>query len=249
MTDHDASSLHSNRIVISALLNSKIGRRSVCIFLLFMILFFVPVTAANQYFSPTGTANASSDVHYFITIDPIGNHSVSDVFFVNGTSNLPVGVPLIVETPESRNKHQSFEWHLERNTSVQQGNSGVNIWSCNISPVLWETYGASHDIRQFETGQRYIAVYPDPDFSYVQTFAYGESNEFTIFPVDSGPTQDVSQTSIAPVMTTVPLSTGPTTRYTPPHSPTPSVPLSGILPVLAITTMAVVWSIYMRRQM
>jgi len=196
-----------------------------------------------------GIANASSDAHYFITIDPISNHTASDVIIINGTTNLPAGVKLKVETPESRSKHQSLEWHLSINTSVQQGNSGLNNWSCNISPVLWETYGASYDIRQFETGQRYIAVHPeDPVFSYAPSFAYSESNAFTIFPVDSGPTQIVSQTSIAPGKTTILPSPSMVTVNTTPILPTPSLPLSGILPVLAITTMAVVWLVNKRLQ-
>ena len=60
-----------------------------------IVLLLIPVTAANQNFSSTGTANASSNTYYFITIDPIGNHSVSDVFFINGTTNLPVGDTLL----------------------------------------------------------------------------------------------------------------------------------------------------------
>ena len=62
-----------------------------------IVLMIIPVTAVNQEIFPPGTANASSNTYYFITIDPIGNHSVSDVFFINGTTNLPVGDTLLVE--------------------------------------------------------------------------------------------------------------------------------------------------------
>ena len=205
---------------------------------LFSLCSVAPASAAD--------IGSTSVTNPYITIDPIGNHTICDVFFINGTTNLPVGDILRIETLESPVKHQIFEWHLETNTSVQQGKSGVNIWSCNISPMLWKTYGASHDIRQFETGQRYIAVYPEDSFP--AQFAYIESNEFTIFPVASGPAQDVSQTGIVKGTTTVPPSPALTVVSKTSSPATTAVSLSGILPVLAITTMAVVWSIYLRRQ-
>ena len=70
------------------------------LFLFMVCMVITPLVNAesisnHQNFSSPGTANVSSDTYYFITIDPIGNHSVSDVFFINGTTNLPVGDTLL----------------------------------------------------------------------------------------------------------------------------------------------------------
>ena len=216
-----------------------------------IVLMIIPVTAVNQEIFPPGTANASSDTYYFITIDPIGNHSVSDVFFVNGTTNLPVGDTLLVEG-SSYDVVPGRRWgsDISVTVSVLPGYDGVNIWSCNLSPILWNTWGSgltrpTHDIKYFYSGDSFfVRIWANRSPNDINEL----SNRFTISSVESGVLPAVSQTSIAPVTTTAPVSPGLTTVNAPPLSPTPSVPLSGILPVLAITTMAVVWSIYLRRQ-
>ena len=46
-------------------------------------------------------AAAASQAPPFITIDPIGNHTIGDVFFINGTTNLAVfneSIDLQIET-------------------------------------------------------------------------------------------------------------------------------------------------------
>ena len=50
--------------------------------ILIVTIFFVPLTSADN-------ANEIPNTTPFIIIDPIGNHTVGDVFFINGTTNLP----------------------------------------------------------------------------------------------------------------------------------------------------------------
>ncbi|WP_321506988.1 hypothetical protein [uncultured Methanoregula sp.] len=197
------------------------------------------------------TANASSDIQYFITIDPIGNHSVSDIFFVNGTTNLPVGDILLVQgyngqfTPGRRGGS-----YIVAYIPVEPGYGGVNIYSFNLSPVLWETIRTvqpirTHDFRYFIESDSYIVqIWANRSPNNINVF----SNYFTILSGEPGALPAVSQTSIAPGTTTILPSLSPVTVNTTPIPPTPSVPLSGILPVLAITTMAVVWFVNKRRQ-
>ena len=216
-----------------------------------IILMIIPVTAVNQEIFPPGTANASSDTYYFITIDPIGNHSVSDVFFVNGTTNLPVGDTLLVEG-SSYDFVPGRRWgsDISVTVSVLPGYDGVNIWSCNLSPILWNTWGSgitrpTHDIKYFYSGDSFfVHIWANRSPIDINEL----SNRFTISSEESGALPAVSQTSIALETTTILPSPSTVTVNTTPIPSTPSVPLSGILPVLAITTMAVVWSIYLRRQ-
>jgi hypothetical protein len=51
----------------------------------------VPISHAENTLNQT---NASEP--YYITIDPIGNHTIGDVFFINGTTNLPTSELLIM---------------------------------------------------------------------------------------------------------------------------------------------------------
>jgi len=229
---------------------SKI-RFSFAIILVSIVLMIIPVTTANQNFTPAGTVNASSDTHYFITIDPIGNHSVTDVFFVNGTTNLPVGDTLLVQGYLNRfQPGPSFGSSIYTYISVEPGYSGVNVWSCNLSPVRWVTFhgyaGHTHDIRSFFESNDYVVTICENSSQYISDEVF--SNSFAITSVNSGVTPNVSQTNNTSVTITVHPSMSTVTENTTPLPPTPSVPLSGILPVLAITTMAVVWSVYLRRQ-
>jgi len=228
---------------------SKI-RFSFVVILVSIVLMIIPASAANQNFSSPGTVNASSNAHYFITIDPIGNHSVSDVFFVNGTTNLPVGDILLVQgIIDQFRPGPSWGGSIHEYISVEPGYGGVNVWSCNLSPVLWKTSmgfaGVSQDIKDFVESDDYVVVISENSTQHTSRTVY--SNQFTISSSNSAATSNVSQISITPVTTILP-SPSPVTVNITPNPPTPSLPLSGILPVLAITTMAVVWLVNKRRQ-
>jgi len=219
---------------------SKI-RFSFVIILVSIVLMIIPVTAANQNFTSAGTVNASSDTHYFITIDPIGNHNVTDVFFINGTTNLPVGETLSLTSGGTWTPGGMTGSYFEDVVLVRSGEAGVNLWSCNLSTALWMTYGihySTQDIEKFWIGTYTVYVFSE---NYKTTYA--SSNDFAILPVDSGPAPDVLQTGIVKETTTVPLSPGPTTVSALPLPPTPSIPLSWVVPILAVTSGIFVWAI------
>ena len=208
-----------------------------------LALFFAPVGAADN--------NSITVSDPFITIDSIGNHNATDIFFVNGTTNLPVGDILLVQgyngqfTPGRRGGS-----YIVAYIPVVPGYGGVNVYSFNLSPVLWETIRTvqpirTHDIRDFIESDSYIVqIWANRSPNTIKAF----TNYFTILSVEPGALPAVSQTSIAPGTTTILPSLSPVTVNTTPIPPTPSVPLSGILPVLAITTMAFVWSLEKRRR-
>jgi hypothetical protein len=68
--------------------------------------FIMTASADNQNVTPVFAP--------FITIDPIGNHTIGDVFFINGTTNLPVTEPLLMDI---------FNFHLLCCTSGVQRES------------------------------------------------------------------------------------------------------------------------------
>ena len=226
------------------------------LFLFMVCMVITPLVNAESIsshlnFSSPGTANASSDTHYFITIDPIGNHSVSDVFFVNGTTNLPVGDTLLVQGfIDQFRPGPNWGGSMYEYTSVEPGYGGVNVWSCNLTPVLWKTFngyaGYTQDIRYFFESDEYVVAISENSTQHTSGTVY--SNHFTISYMNSGATPNVSQTSIATETTTLLTSPSPVTVNTTPIPPTPPVPLSGIVSVAALTTMAVVWSKDKRRQ-
>jgi len=111
------------------------------IILVSLVLMIIPVTAATQNFSSPGTANASSDAHYFITIDPIGNHTVGNVFFINGTTNLPVTEKLLLYAYprwEVRGvKRLNYPGIVVEGIPVSAGSNDVHYWSVNVTGGYW----------------------------------------------------------------------------------------------------------------
>jgi len=218
------------------------------VLLILVALAIVPVTGESQNITPTNPVTASSDPQYFITIDPIGNHNVTDVFFVNGTTNLPVGDTLLVRGVNGRiplGRNEGSE--IDTVVSVQLGDPGINVWSCNLSPVLWWSWhgGLTRDIEFFSCGDSYVVgIYANRSPNEIKTL----SNDFTISSIGSGISPNISQTSNIPVTPTILPSASPVTENTTPIPSTPSVPLSGVASVAAFTTMAIAWSLNKRRR-
>lgn len=85
----------------------------------------------------------------FIAIDTIGNHYIGDVFFINGTTNLPVGdrdmkldVRGLWSTPGGC--RGCFEYST--NLTIIPGSDNINHWATNVTDIgISETgfYGAT----------------------------------------------------------------------------------------------------------
>jgi hypothetical protein len=101
----------------------------VCLILL-ALLASVPVTDAARSQAP------------FITIDPIGTYTVDDVFFITGTTNLPAsGTPLSIQISSGWFTPAGGGCGYLSNATIEPGEYGINTWSCNTTPGLWQTYG------------------------------------------------------------------------------------------------------------
>ena len=78
--------------------------------------------------------NTLSVSDHYIIIDPIGNHTIGDVFFINGTTNLPVTENLTINIA-------NFDWiqkggRMKTSSSELPLGEGVLIHAVQISPFL-----------------------------------------------------------------------------------------------------------------
>jgi len=101
--------------------------------LLFLICIVAPASAAD--ISSTSVTNP------YITIDPIGNHTIGEVFFINGTTNLPVSENLTIDVYPGT-PHRGVGGRIEPGIVVDRililsGMNGVNHWSVNVTDGYW----------------------------------------------------------------------------------------------------------------
>jgi PKD repeat protein len=113
-------------------------------------------------------ADATSSQAPFITIDPIGNHTIGDVFFINGTTNLAVfNESLSLDISTVNINPGGWGPEFRSTVSVQPGEHGINTWSCNatVGPG-WSVYppqpgeSISESVSEsVGTGQDEVRVY------------------------------------------------------------------------------------------
>ena len=97
-------------------------------------LIFLPLVSASN-------ASVTLVTTPFITIDPIGNHTVGDVFFINGTTNLPPSekLDLLIQTtifkpgPKSDTGYRPGAFLSD--IPIISKSSGINRWSVNITDI------------------------------------------------------------------------------------------------------------------
>jgi hypothetical protein len=139
------------------LVNNTIVSRIIIGLFLIMLTCWLPASGAeNVPVTPVTTP--------FITIDPIGNHTVGDVFFINGTTNLPVTEKLELEMEAAG-----------RIPTVLHGYSvhhSIYIANILISPTLYETNRWSVNVTDrvkeegFPTGEYSVYIHSFKDHWY-----------------------------------------------------------------------------------
>ena len=119
----------------------------------------------------------------FITIDPISNHTIGDVFFINGTTNLPVSETLEVQIIPKK-WARAGGWNPSaffNGISIASTLSGTNRWSVNVTDIV----NAQLDNRR----SPYVAaVYSSKNPS---NFTY---QVFSLLPANNGTTSTIPQT-------------------------------------------------------
>ena len=105
------------------------------IFGILLALTIIPLVSADN-------GNVTPITTLFITIDPIENHAVGDVFFINGTTNLgrwENTLDLDIEWWASNTAGRWSPMYIT-NASIQPIGNGTGIWSAEILPAQWEMY-------------------------------------------------------------------------------------------------------------
>ena len=169
-------------------------------------------------------ADAASSQAPFITIDPIGNQTVDSAFFINGTTNLAAGTVFQLKIETTNFNPGGAGSDLVTNVTVQPGQDGVNQWSYNVTPNLWETCGPGS--CQVSTPG---SIIPGEYLVMVTSAQAYNSTPFFLFPAQNsraGGTPSLPGTS--PVTEASPQSPAGT-QTTTQSSPLPvAVPVAGV---------------------
>ena len=162
----------------------------------------------------------------YITIDPIGNHTAGDVFFVNGTTNLGRWENTLGLDIEWWAFNPAGRWSplYVGNVSIRPVGDGTGTWSAEIQPSRWVMYT---DVEHRTTVFR--AADPGEYVAYMSsTSPLGPSvisqQTFFLFPHESNRTPELPDVPAAANTDGTGSAPVPT-----PHTPLPAaVPLAGI---------------------
>jgi hypothetical protein len=155
----------------------------------------------------------------FIRIDPVGNHTVGEVFFINGTTNLAASdnsLSLTI-TWAGFNPGGFGTSFYTSDVSIQPGDQGINHWSAEVVPSRWEMYPSPPP------------YHPTPAFGIIRPGNYAVS----IASRDAG-VPDGDAPAFFYMLAESPVIPSRTSIATPPFSspPSPTPPHSSPLPPL-----------------
>ncbi len=202
--------------------------------------------------TPTATVSSATP---FIMIDPIRNHTNGELFFINGTTNLPITEKLTMHiynlnfyccamleqmktgscpSISSNNFAQIF------NISISSDRSGTNQWSVNVTDTA----------KNFLSDKNIVVICSDlvcnPVDTITDTCKARESvgsnttnDFFTLFPVTNTPPATVPQTILS---STTPIQPPSSQTIVPPT--TQSSPLPSEWPIVGIAAIAILKHIH-----
>ena len=187
----------------------------------------IPIAVAADNGGDNGINQTNASQPYYITIDPIGNHSINDVLLIHGTTNLPVSNDSIhFWTVSESFTPAGWGSRFDSNISIQPGENGVNFWSVNATTDRWITFPGP--VPGAVPGEYVAAVWlkQDSTVSASQLF-------FLLPPENIIPNQTI---------VTVPTQNSPMIQPTTgaaPHTTTPSSPVPMALPVAVLAAMVI----------
>jgi len=194
--------------------NVKLG---VIIIVMVILVGCIPVAGAENTVNQT---NASES--YYITIDSIGNHTIGDIIYINGTTNLPTSENLSISVNDnSFNPAGQYGSFFDTTIPVQPGENGVNYWFCNITPTLslWKTYGGrglpTSDIKYFIAGD-FIALVGSNNVTAQSNLFTISLEEENVTPTSSSIPITLSSTPIIPSTQTTEVLIPPSSTLTTP---------------------------------
>jgi hypothetical protein len=166
----------------------------------------------------------------YIRIDPVGDHTVGDTFFINGTTNLAVSnnsLSLNITWADFNPGGFGTSFYTS-DVSIQPGEQGINLWSARVVPSRWEMYTEPPP------------YYPTPTFGEIRPGKYAvyiASRDAGVSNYDAPAFfYVIPESKITPLQTSIPPATFSTTPSPP---PTQSSSLSPQLPIVVFVLMLV----------
>lgn len=195
---------------------------------MFAIIIMAILTVSVVY-----AENVTSNTTLFITMDPIGNHSINDVLLIHGTTNLPVSNDSIhFWTASESFTPAGWGSRFDSNISIQPGENGVNFWSVNATTDRWITFPGP--VPGAVPGEYVAAVWLNQDSTVSASQLF-----FLLPPENIIPNQTIVTvpTQSSPM---IQPTTGAAPRTTTPSSSFPTV----LLPLAVIAALAITKSLY-----
>jgi hypothetical protein len=125
---------------------------------------------------PTQCPPVSGNATPYIIINPIGNHTVGDVFEINGTTNLDVDAKIDVGIRERLSSRGDSDnpSGLHGRVTLQKNPCGPNFWSYSVNTSGWH-YGYPAPLKYYAS----VGMAPGitPPYNQTQFFLYPVSGK------------------------------------------------------------------------
>jgi hypothetical protein len=228
----------------------------IALFVLLTVVINIPIACAENVTNGINytnlTANTAVDPSEpFITIDPPGDHKIGDVFFINGTTNLPTCENLSMDMADDRTYHANSDksyvftaipgkYVSIPHISIVPDARGTNLWSVNVTDSVRELNASEYTITvwyEFNVSPNSPAC-PNGRASII-TF-------LTLYPANSTIITDYSTTQ-TPVQRSLTETQTPSGVKSLPAM-TPSSPLSAGLSIVTIGAIVLLNFIWMKKR-
>jgi len=184
---------------------------------LFLLFFYtvlaIPASGADSGDNILVPTNLTLSVEPFISIDPIENHTAGEVFFINGTTNLPVSETLMMYIESNKYATSThirssrgplpgkFAYNIPVGFIAMDG-PGVNRWSVNLTDIAMnlscDEYLVLVDSKEANAGAVFT-LYPAGNGTAVMDYP-------TIMPAPSAKNSTAGDLHALPATQSSPLS-------------------------------------------
>jgi hypothetical protein len=223
----------------------------ITVFFVVSILLTLPIVNAKNVSNGTNFTNPDlnstvAPVEPYIMIDPIGNHVIGDIFFISGTTNLPVSQNLTMDIvsykyimrPHMKNElgpgpHSSA---YMKGIPISSAFPGTNRWYANVTDT----------VKELESGDYLVQVdsqiNESCNFTGCRIPDVSTTAVFTLLTANKSIKLTVLQTTFqnsSPILPTISAITVPPT--------TQSAPLPLALPIVVFVVIVILKSIQKKK--
>lgn len=204
-------------------------------------------TSASSNSTNLTIPTSESTTKLFIDIDHIGDHTIGNIFFINGTTNLPVSEKLTVEILDyywlisPKTKSISYQPPSDRfiqisNISISPTINGKNRWSVNVTDNIKELKDSEYNVEV------YSQIYESCSSSgCLKIF---NNQLFTLFPTNNSTTKSNVQLTTIQISPTIrPKTSAVIVHPTKQESPFPLA-----LPIAILAAIVILRPIYGKKR-